>query len=179
MVQIKKKKEIEAKIPDAGMSDIVFLLLLFFLVSTTIDVDTGIGMSLPEYVPPNEQVEVEISSDRLVTVNINENGDVLLNKEVMAIPQISGYIKERIESKINLPSKKKLIVSIKTDRRTNYNLYIQALDQIVLAYTEVQEAYAKQVYGKSLEDLTPEEKKVVTKEKIPKIISIAEPEKVN
>lgn len=179
MVQIKKKKEIEAKIPDAGMSDIVFLLLLFFLVSTTIDVDTGIGMSLPEYIPPDEQVEVEISSDRLVTVNINEKGDVLLNKQIIAIPQISENLKERIESKITLPSNKKLIVSIKTDRRTNYNLYIQALDQIVLAYDEVREVYAKQVYGKSLEDLTPEDRKIVTGEKIPKIISIAEPEKVN
>jgi len=177
MVQIKKKKEIEAKIPDAGMSDIVFLLLLFFLVSTTIDVDTGIGLGLPEY--QEEQEVVPISKERLVTVNINENGDVLLNKEVIAIPQISENLKERIESKINFPLKKKLIVSIKTDRKTNYNLYIQALDQIVLAYSEVQEAYSQQVYGKALADLTPEEKKVVVKEKIPKIISIAEPEKIN
>jgi biopolymer transport protein ExbD len=176
MVQIKKKKEIEAKIPDAGMSDIVFLLLLFFLVSTTIDVDTGIGMSLPEYDP--DQEFVALSKDRLVTVNINENGDVLLNGDVIAIPQISENLKERIESKINLPSKKKLIVSIKTDRRTNYNLYIQALDQIKLAYSEVQKAYAQTVYGRKLEDLTPEETKIVKYEKIPIIISIAEPEKI-
>ena len=54
---------------------------------------------------------------------------------------------EKIESKINLPSNKKLIVSIKTDRRTNYNLYIQALDQIVAAYAEVQNKYAQQVYS--------------------------------
>ncbi len=177
MVQIKKKKELEAKIPDAGMSDIVFLLLLFFLVSTTIDVDTGIGMALPEY----QEIEnvLPLSKDRLVTVNINENGDVLLNKEIIAIPQISENLKERIESKINLSSKKKLVVSIKTDRRTNYNLYIQALDQIVQAYSEVQEAYSQQVYGKSLSDLTPEERKIVIKEKVPKIISIAEPEKIN
>lgn len=177
MVQIKKQKDRDAKIPDAGMSDIVFLLLLFFLVSTTIDVDTGIGMSLPEF--QEEQEFVPISKERLVSVNINENGDVLLNGDVIAIPQISENLKARIESKINLPLKKKLIISIKTDRRTNYNLYIQALDQIVLAYSEVQQAYSQQAYGKKLEDLTPEEKNVVTKEKIPKIISIAEPEKIN
>jgi biopolymer transport protein ExbD len=177
MVQIKKKKERDAKIPDAGMSDIVFLLLLFFLVSTTIDVDTGIGMSLPEY--QEEQELVPISKERLVTVNINENGDVLLNGEVIAIPQIRENLIARIESKINLPSKKKLIVSIKTDRRTNYNLYIQALDQIAFAYSEVQKAYALTAYGKKFADLTPEEKRVITKEKVPKIISIAEPEKIN
>ena len=177
MVQIKKKKERDAKIPDAGMSDIVFLLLLFFLVSTTIDVDTGIGMSLPEY--QEEQDFVPISKERLVAVNINENGDVLLNKEIIAIPQISENLMSKIESKINLPSNKKLIVSIKTDRRTNYNLYIQALDQIVFAYSEVQNKYAQQVYGKKLSELTPEERQVVIKEKVPKIISIAEPEKIN
>ncbi len=178
MVQIKKKKEVEAKIPDAGMSDIVFLLLLFFLVSTTIDVDTGIGLSLPEYVPPEEQEFVPLSKDRLASLNINENGDVLLDGEIIAIPQISETLKPRIESKIDLPSKKKLVVSVKTDRKTNYNLYIQALDQIKFSYAEVQEAYSQQAYGKKLADLTPEEAKVVTREKVPIIISIAEPEQI-
>lgn len=173
MVQIKKKKEIEAKIPDAGMSDIVFLLLLFFLVSTTIDVDTGIGLSLPEIVDD----VLPLSRERLVTVNINENGDVLLNGDVIAIPQISENLMQKIESKINLKSTKKLVVSVKTDRRTNYNLYIQALDQIKFSYAEVQKAYAQTAYGKKLEDLTPEDAKVVS-QKIPIIISIAEPEKI-
>ena len=177
MVQIKKKKEIEAKIPDAGMSDIVFLLLLFFLVSTTIDVDTGIGLSLPEYIPPEEQEFVPLSKDRLASLNINENGDVLLDGDIIAIPQISEKLKPRIESKINLPSKKKLVISVKTDRRTNYNLYIQALDQIKFSYAEVQKAYAQTAYGKKLEDLTPEDAKVVS-QKIPIIISIAEPEQI-
>lgn len=178
MVQIKKKKELDAKIPDAGMSDIVFLLLLFFLVSTTIDVDTGLGLYLPEYIPPEEQEFVPLSKDRLAALNINENGDVLLDGEIIAIPQISETLKPRIESKIDKPSTKKLVVSVKTDRKTNYNLYIQALDQIKFSYAEVQEAYSQQVYGKKFEDLTPEENKVVTKEKVPIIISIAEPEKI-
>jgi len=178
MVQIKKKKERDASIPDAGMSDIVFLLLLFFLVSTTIDVDTGIGLSLPEYIPIEEQEFVPLSKDRLAALNINENGDVLLDGEIIAIPQISETLKPRIESKIDLPSTKKLVVSVKTDRKTNYNLYIQALDQIKSAYADVQEAYAQQAFGKKLLDLTPEQLKVVKKEKIPIIISIAEPERV-
>ncbi|MBU0474947.1 MAG: biopolymer transporter ExbD [Bacteroidetes bacterium] len=178
MVQIKKKKERDAKIPDAGMSDIVFLLLLFFLVSTTIDVDTGIGLSLPEYIPIEEQVFVPLSKDRLAALNINENGDVLLDGEIIAIPQISETLKPRIESKVDLPSTKKLVVSVKTDRKTNYNLYIQALDQIKFAYAEVQSAYAQQAYGKKLLDLTPEEANIVKKEKVPIIISIAEPEKI-
>jgi len=177
MVQIKKKKERDVKIPDAGMSDIVFLLLLFFLVSTTIDVDTGIGLTLPEYIPPEEQEFVPLSKDRLAALNINENGDVLLDGEIIAIPQIKETLIPRIESKIDLPKKKKLVVSIKTARKTNYNLYIQALDQIKGAYATVRKAYAQTHFGKKLYELNKDENKEL-REKVPIIISIAEPERV-
>ncbi len=175
---LKKKKRADAEIPTASMSDISFLLLLFFLVTTTIDVDTGIGLTLPEYIPPDEKQEtVEVSKDRMAAVLINENGDVLLDGNVIAIPQISKNLKERIRSKIELPSNKKLIVSVKTDRKTNYNRYIQALDQIKRAYFEVRDEYAMGQYGKKANELNPDQDKEV-KDKIPQIISIAEPEAV-
>ncbi len=177
MVKLKKRKINEAEIPTSSMADIAFLLLLFFLVATVIDVDTGIGMVLPEYIPPEEQELVPLSKERLAALLINENGDVLLNKEIIAIPQIKQNLTARIESKINLPSNKKLVVSVKTDRKTNYNLFIQALDQVKGAYFEVREEYSKSVFGKKMLDLTEEEAKEV-KTKIPIIISIAEPEEV-
>jgi biopolymer transport protein ExbD len=159
------------------MADITFLLLLFFLVTTNIDVDTGIGLTLPEYVPPEEQETVPLSKERLAALLINENGDVLLNGEIIAIPQITANLKERIESKINLPKNKKLVVSIKTDRNTNYNLYIQALDQVKEAFFEVREAYSMSVWGKKVLDLN-EDNLEELRDKIPIIISIAEPEAV-
>lgn len=177
MVQIKKRKLKDAEIPTGSMADIAFLMLLFFLVSTVIDVDTGIGLTLPEYVPIQEQEYVPLSKDRLVAILINENGDVLLNGEVIAIPQIKDNLKERIEEKINLPANKKLVVSVKTDRKTNYNLFIQSLDQIKGAYFDVREAYSQAKYGKKTIDLNEEETNDV-REKIPITISIAEPESV-
>ncbi|MBU0558379.1 MAG: biopolymer transporter ExbD [Bacteroidetes bacterium] len=177
MVKIKKGSTRTAEIPTSSMADIAFLLLLFFLVATVIDVDTGIGLSLPEYVPPDEQITAEISKDRMAAILINENGDVLLNKEVIAIPQIRQTLIPRIESKIELPKNKKLIVSVKTDRKTNYNLYIQALDQVKAAYAEVKEAYSKTTFGVRMLDLN-EEQMDELREKIPIIISIAEPESV-
>jgi len=176
MVQIKKRKIKDAEIPTASQADLAFLLLLFFLVSAVIDVDTGIGLVLPEY---TEQTEfVPLSKDRLSSVLINENGDVLLDKELIAIPQINKTLIPRIESKIDEPKNKKLVVSVKVDRKTNYNLYIQALDQVKEAYKEVRESYAHQKFGKKVVDLTKEEENDL-KEKIPVIISLAEPEKVN
>lgn len=177
MVKIKKRKLGEASIPTSSMADIAFLLLLFFLVSTNIDVDTGIGMVLPEYIPAEEQEFVPISKDRMAALLINENGDVLLDGNIIAIPQIKENLKERITSKIELPSNKKLVVSVKTDRKTVYNLYLQSLDQVKGAYFEVREEYAKVRFGKAIEELTPEELEEI-QNKIPIIISIAEPEKV-
>jgi biopolymer transport protein ExbD len=177
MVNIKRKKREGGLFSAGSMADITFLLLLFFLVTTNIDVDTGIGLTLPEYIPPDEQEMVPLSKDRLAALLINENGDVLLNGEIIAIPQITDNLKERIESKINLPKNKKLVVSIKTDRNTNYNLYIQALDQVKSAFFEVREAYSTSVWGKKTSDLD-EESTNELREKIPIIISIAEPEAV-
>lgn len=177
MVKIKKRKLGEAQIPTGSMADIAFLLLLFFLVSTNIDVDTGIGLVLPEYIPPEEREFVEISKERMAALLVNENGDVLLDGSIIAIPQIKENLKERIASKIELPSNKKLVVSVKTDKRTIYNLYIQTLDQVKGAYFEVREEYARAKYGTGMENLTPEEREDV-QEKIPIIISIAEPEQV-
>lgn len=177
MVQLKKRGVREAEIPSGSMADIAFLLLLFFLVSTNIDVDTGIGLVLPEYVPPEEQEFVPISKERMAALLINENGDVLLDGNIIAIPQIKDNLKARIASKIDLPSNKKLVVSVKTDRKTIYNLYLQSLDQVKGAFFEVREEYARLKYGKAVEDLTPEELEDV-QSKIPIIISIAEPERV-
>ena len=172
---IKKRKIAEATIPTSSMADIAFLLLLFFLVATTIDVDTGIGLVLPEYV--KDVSTVEVPKNRMAAVLINANGDVLMDGKPISIYQVKDNLKPRIISKIDLPKNKKLIVSVKTDRKTKYNSYIQALDQIKSAYFEVRDEYSNQNYGRKYNDLPEDEQKVV-QNKIPIIISIAEPEKV-
>ena len=174
---LKKRKIAEASIPTSSMADIAFLLLLFFLVATVIDVDTGIGLTLPEYVPPDEVQNVKVDKDRMAAILINENGDVLLDGNPISIFQIKNNLKPRIISKIDLPSNKKLIVSVKTDRRTSYNTYIQALDQVKQAYFEVRDEYSNQNFGKKYNDLIPEQQDIV-KDKVPIIISLAEPESV-
>ncbi len=87
-------------------------------------------------------------------------------------------MKPRIISKIDLPINKKLIVSVKTDRKTNYNTYVQALDQIKQAYFEVRDEYSNQQYGRPFNELAPKNKQKIVKDKIPIIISLAEPESV-
>ncbi len=174
---IKKKKLRDAEIPTASQADLAFLLLLFFLVSTVIDVDTGLGLTLPQYIPPEEQVEVKVDPDRMAAVLVNENGDVLINGQVVPVFQIKDMLKARIASKNNLPMNKKLIVSLKTDRKTIYNVYIAALDQIKMAFFEVRDEFSNAQYGKKFADLD-QEKQSIVKDVVPIIISLAEPESV-
>ncbi len=171
---LRKKRSLEANIPSSSMADIAFLLLIFFLVATVIDVDTGIGMTLPEL---SDLDPPPVSKDRMAAVLINENNDVLLDHEPISLFQIKSTLKPRIISKIELPKNKKLIVSLKTDRKTAYNAYISALDQIKMAFFEVRDEYSNAKFGMKYRDLSEEIQKQV-KDAIPIIISLAEPEAV-
>jgi biopolymer transport protein ExbD len=171
---LRKKRSLGASIPSSSMADIAFLLLIFFLVATVIDVDTGIGMTLPEI---TDEPPPPVSKDRMAAVLINENNDVLLDGKPISLFQIKSTLKPRIVSKIELPKKKKLIVSLKTDRKTVYSAYISALDQIKMAFFEVRNEYSNSRFGMKYNDLSDEARKEV-KNAIPIIISLAEPEAV-
>lgn len=174
---IKKKKLQEATIPTSSMADIAFLLLLFFLVATVIDVDTGLGLTLPEYVPPEERREIKVDPQRLVAVLVNEQGDVLIDGEIVSLFQIKNLIKPKILQRVDLPLSKKIIVSLKTDRKTIYNQYIAALDQIKLAFFEARDEVSLERFGRRFKDLTTEQQDQM-KDAVPIIISLAEPEEV-
>jgi len=174
---IKKKKLQEASIPTSSMADIAFLLLLFFLVATVIDVDTGLGLTLPEYVPPKERVEIKVDPQRLVAVLVNEQGDVLIDGEIVSIFQIKNLIKPKLLARVEMPLSKKIIVSLKTDRKTIYNQYIAALDQIKLAFFEARDEVSQSRFGKRFKDLTTEQQEQM-KDAVPIIISLAEPEEI-
>lgn len=106
-------------IPTASMADIAFLLLIFFLVTTTIDMDKGLGIILP---PPG--AEVEVSKKNISNLLINAQGKILLDNESVQ----TRDIKRIVESKI--AANEKLIISVKTHPRTKYQVYIDVLDQL-------------------------------------------------
>ena len=169
---LKRKKLEGTTIPTSSMAVMAFLLLIFFLVATVIDVDTGIGITLPEISEIHETSQL-----RMAIVLINENNEVMLDGEFISFNGLKEKLKIRIESKIELPKNKKLIVSLKTDRKTIYNTYIKVLDEIKMAYFEVRNEFSNAKFGIKFNDLDEEDKDVV-KEAIPIIISIAEPEEV-
>lgn len=119
---VEKKKSRTAEIPMASLADIAFLLLIFFLVTTTIDVDRGIGLTLPA-----KGQETKVRSKNITNLLINAQGEILLDNEIIPINEINRIIRQKIEQNPNL------IVSVKTDRETKYDVYVQALDELKIA----------------------------------------------
>ncbi|MCH8872640.1 biopolymer transporter ExbD [candidate division KSB1 bacterium] len=118
----KKKSRNNSDIPMASLADIAFLLLIFFLVTTTIDVDRGIGLSLPA-----KGEETEVRTKNITNLLINAQGEILLDNEVIAINEIARRIEQKLQENPNL------IVSVKTDRETKYDVFIKTLDELKMA----------------------------------------------
>ncbi|NQT33594.1 biopolymer transporter ExbD [bacterium] len=119
-----KKSKRSHEIPTSSMADIAFLLLIFFLVTTTMDMDKGIPMILPE-----RGGEVKINPKNIAKVLINASGDVLFDGEVVLDQELKELLRTRIKERgLDADLKPKLIVSIKTDRETEYDRYITILD---------------------------------------------------
>ena len=177
-----KKERREAEIPTSSMADIAFLLLIFFLVTTTIDVDTGIGMTLPPEL--DEEIEPPPVKERnILKILINEQGQVLLEDLPSSVAQIRGEVGTHVtnygENSRYSETPRKAVVSIKTDRNTPYNMYIQTLDEVWMAYFEIWDNEARalgfvtyQEYRSSLEDSKANE----IRAKWPAQISLAEPD---
>jgi len=112
-----------SEIPTSSMADIAFLLLVFFLVTTTIDTDKGLGIILP---PPGE-IEIEIRKENILNCLINSQGKVLLDDEPTLMNQIHNIVGQKLREN------DKLIISVKAHPKTAYNDYVRVIDQLKMA----------------------------------------------
>ena len=107
------------EINSSSMADIAFLLLVFFLVTTTISMDKGISLVLP-----SEGNELEVNRKNIVNILLNESGKVLLDDKPIKVKDIRGKIERKLSSNPNL------IFSVQTHPRTKYQDYLNVLDQL-------------------------------------------------
>ncbi len=183
------------KLPEynsASLADIAFMLLIFFLVTTTMDTDTGISRMLPPPVPPDQiqDDDQKIKERNVFVVLINKNDQLLVENKPMDIRYLKEAAKEFIANpakKDNLPEFKevevpyfgvyqvsKQIISLQNDRGTSYGIYIQAQNELAAAYNELRDGLALQKFGKRYNDLIDDKQKAV-KKVYPQRISEAEP----
>ena len=178
------------EIPNASMADIAFLLLTFFLVTTTINNDKGLSIGLPPPPDPNKKDEVKMQEKNIFKIQVNSSDALLVEGEPME--DVSGlkdmiikFVKNKGADPSSSESPEKAIVSFKTDRGTSHNRFVEILDIIQGAYYDI---YAEQagVTNKEFREAasaigTDPEKRAIYergKKDYPMNISIAEPTKV-
>lgn len=119
MLSGKKGRKEAVEIPTSSLADIAFLLLIFFLVTTTIDVDKGISLVLPD-----RGEGTEVSKKNITNILINAGGDVMVDEQPISINLISERARQL------LLENDKMIFSVKTAQQTKYQVYISVLDQL-------------------------------------------------
>ena len=115
-----KRKKVDQEIPTSALPDIIFLLLIFFLVTTTIDAEKGLDLVLP----PADTEQLEMKKDNIVNLLINAAGNVAIDNEIVEIRDITRIIKERFQANPIL------VVSVKTDKLTQYDVYLDVIDKL-------------------------------------------------
>lgn len=160
-----------------SMADIAFLLLIFFLVTTTMNVDSGVSKKLSEK-PPPDYVPPIVKEKNIFEVSINRNNDLLVEDETMEIKDLKDaalkfidngggigapgedgtpasrcdYCQgERSDASSDHPNK--AIISVQSDRGTEYGTYIKVQNELLRAYSELRNRLSKQRYGISFDEL--------------------------
>lgn len=152
-----------------SMADIAFLLLIFFLVTTTIETDAGLDRMLPPIEPPKD-IEVVIKQKNIFQVNINKNGQLLADEELIDLKQLRSkamafldnggdgtctYCKGRKNSESS-DNPTKAIISLKNDRETKYGTYITVQNELVGAYNDLRNREAQRLFGRNFTDMEAE-----------------------
>lgn len=192
-----RKKRTPPEINAGSMADIAFLLLIFFLVTTTMDVDTGLQRMLPPPLPPDMPKPPEIKQRNVFVVLVNANNQLLVEGDLMDIRNLRKKAKEFIANptdKGDLPEKEmkevpffgmypvsKQVISLQNDRGTSYETYIKVQNELAAAYNELRNELALSKFGKSYDDLVrlgDKEKTDAVKAIYPQRISEAEPKNI-
>lgn len=177
----RSKNRMSAEVNAGSMADIAFLLLIFFLVTTTINIDTGIPILLPPPVLEEMPDPPPIKERNILKVLVNSNDQLLVEGALLSIDDLRSKTVEFLTNPnkaLNLPENNdKAVISLKNDRGTSYNTYITVQNELRAAYREVRDETSKSKYGKLYEELDKDQQKVV-KDIHPQKISEAEPENI-
>jgi len=175
-----------------SMADIAFLLLVFFLVTTTMDSDLGLLRKLPQI--QDDPTKVIVHKRNILPILVNSQDRIMLKGQQVEITELKDIAKEFIANptnKFDMPEKKlvhvalfgdvmvsKQVVSLKSDNNTSYGMYIQVQNEIAKAYNELRDELSQEKFGISFTELkeTGQKQKVESIKQIyPQRISEAEP----
>ncbi len=177
----------------SSMADISFLLLTFFLLTSSINTDQGIARRLPPLLQ-NQEKPPEVRERNIFIVKINSKDKLLFNGEIGDVRNLKERAKEFLgnpQDKPDLPEKdpkfikgfgetypvSKGVISLQNDRGTSYDMYIQVQNELTAAINEMRNELAKNKFGKGYADISNSQRDAID-EAIPIAISEAEPKNV-
>ncbi|MEM9679958.1 MAG: biopolymer transporter ExbD [Bacteroidota bacterium] len=168
---MKTNRRYSPSVNAGSMADIAFLLLIFFLVTTTISADKGILRKLPKPCPPGQICSTEIEEQNLLRILVNQNGEIMINDQQVNLDEVKEYAKRFLDNNgqkrcdycngeqsldaSDHPTE--AVISLQTDALVKYDLFIKVQDELTLAYYELRQDYAQLKYGKSAESLIKSE----------------------
>ena len=188
----RKKKKVP-EINASSMADISFLLLIFFLVTTTMDTDSGITRRLP---PPveNPDMDVKVKERNILNVMINKYDKLMVNGKPSQVEDLKEITKDFITPKPNDETAPEVevkeielignfmtnkgVVSLKNDRGTSYQMYIAVQNELAKAFNELKEEVSMTYFKQHFSDLTDKDKVDAVNKAVPVRISEAEPEEI-
>ncbi|HPX75451.1 MAG TPA: biopolymer transporter ExbD [Bacteroidales bacterium] len=183
------------EVNSGSLADIAFLLLIYWLLTTTMDVDTGIARQLPPIPEKSDITEVDINKRNIFIVLINSENRLLVNGKEKRIEDLRELTKEFVKSNPDDPSMPELesvyidqinkrvdvgkgVISLQNDRGTSYGTYIMVQNELVAAVNELRNEAAYEYFGKkTFDDLNDDQKEAVRKI-VPQRISEAEPKNI-
>lgn len=175
------KKRKAPSINATSSADIAFMLLLFFLLTSSMDTDKGLPRRLPPPVPKDQKKDdVDIKKRNLMVVLINSTNQILCNNEYTDIRQLKDKVKEFIDNPFNdehKPEKveedipyfgkvmitKHHVISLQNDRGTEYQAYIDVQNELAAAYGELRDDISKKKFGKGFTELDDDQQAAVMK----------------
>ena len=187
----KQKREVP-ELNSSSTADIAFLLLVFFLMTTSMAVNKGLARRLPPPVPAEQKTEdLKVKERNVFVVLINSEDQLLVRGEYTELADLREKAKEFIKNAgddPNMPEKepveveyfgtvlvtKNHVISLQNDRGTSYSAYINVQNELVAAYNELRNELAKAKFAKGYDELDAEQQKAIQKI-YPQKISEAEP----
>ena len=172
----KKKKKMPG-LNTSSTADISFMLLIFFLVTTSMDTDMGLARRLPKPPEPDqEDATMDIKARNILYVRLNAAGQLWIQENEQNLSRLPEKHVKNIDLLGQCFVTDKHVVSVQTDRGTPYNIYFQVQNELVAAYNELRNELSKQKFGREFQYLKDEEKAAV-RQYYPQNISEAEPKK--
>ena len=156
---VRRNKRQVPGVNTASTADISFMLLIFFLVTTSMDVDKGLFRLLPSPEPQKQlKTETIVDKNTLMALHVTAGHRLLLNDKPIEVSRLKGEIIQFVNRLGN-----RHLISIESDREADYDLYFQMQNQIMMAYNEIRNQYSMKHFGKAFDALSSSQKESVRK----------------